>query len=75
MELSKFMTSKGLDDEAIASLIRANGVSCNRSTVSRLRRGKVWLSKDLALAIKSATDGLVTADDFLTRAPNDEAAA
>lgn len=49
----------------MAALIRRDGTDCSRSTVSRLRRGDVWLSKELAARIREITDGAVTADDFL----------
>lgn len=58
------MKREGLDDEAMASLIRKAGARCDRSTISRLRRGKVWLSKDLAVAFRRVTGNEVTADDF-----------
>jgi transcriptional regulator with XRE-family HTH domain len=75
MRLSEFMKSRGLDDEEMASLIREAGASCDRTTISRLRRGKVWLSKDLALAFRKATDNRVTADDFAVVPESDEARA
>lgn len=58
------MKREGLDDEAMASRIREAGAPCDRSTISRLRRGKVWLSKELAVAFRTVTENEVTADDF-----------
>lgn len=46
-----------------ASFGRILGVS--EATVSRLRRGKQAPSMALVARIKSATDGLVTADSFM----------
>lgn len=59
------MTERKLDDEGMASLIREQGVKCDRTTVLRLRNRKTWLSAPVARALKAATDGLVTADDCL----------
>lgn len=68
MQLADFMSERGLDDEDMAARIRARGVSCDRSTINRIRNRKSWLSASLASAIKVETEGLVTADDCLPAA-------
>jgi hypothetical protein len=65
MHISEFMSDRQLDDESMAALIRAQGVSCDRTTVLRLRNRKTWMSAPLAHALRAATDGLVTADECL----------
>lgn len=67
MQLARYMELRGLDDEAMAAIIRGpdSAVSCDRSTISRLRRGETWVSKKLALRFREVTDGDVTADDLL----------
>lgn len=64
MQLEEFMSSEGLDDESMAALVRKAGAPCDRSTISRLRRGKVWLSRQMAIALRKATGDRVTANDF-----------
>lgn len=64
MQLSDFMASKGLTDEEMALLVCKAGGKVERSTISRLRRGKTWLSKELAVAFARATGNAVTAADF-----------
>ena len=70
MQLSAFMLANDLDDGEMAARIREAGVSVDRSTISRLRRGKMWLSRELAAAIRAATENAVTADDFMEAAPS-----
>lgn len=66
MQLSDFMSARGLDDEAMAELVRkSSGVSVDRSTISRIRRGKCRPSWDLIACLKSVSKGRVSADDFL----------
>jgi plasmid maintenance system antidote protein VapI len=65
MKLSDFMAERELDDEGMAELVRLAGGKVERSTISRLRRGKTWLSRDLAVAISRATGNRVTAADFV----------
>lgn len=66
MQLSEFMTDRELDDEQMASLVRKSfKLSCDRSTISRIRRGKCRPSWDLIACFKSISKGRVSADDFL----------
>lgn len=61
MHLSAYMQRHDIDDEAFAGMI---GVK--RETVSRLRRGKIRPSLKTIEAIRAATSGAVTANDFLS---------
>lgn len=58
--LSDYMRNRSISDDAFAAVL---GVS--RATVSRLRRGKMVPSFDLAARIHSATDSQVSPNDFL----------
>jgi hypothetical protein len=69
MQLADFMEERGLDDEEMASLVRkASRISCDRSTISRIRRGKSRPSWDLIASLKAISKGRVSADDFLDEA-------
>ncbi len=60
MHLSAYMKHKNLSDQDFAVLIDRT-----RATVSRIRRGKVrpdWVTVE---RINKATNGVVTANDFL----------
>lgn len=59
------MIREDLDDEAMASRVRADGTPCDRSTISRLRREKHQPTWQMAARIKAVTGGAVTADDYL----------
>lgn len=61
MNLSDYMTAENLTDEAMA--IR---IGRSRTTISRLRRGKVLPDWDTMRAILDATNGAVTPDAFLS---------
>lgn len=65
MTLSEFMDARELTDESLAALIREDGTPCDRSTVNRLRNGKIWLSKRIAVRLKSISDGAVSLDTFV----------
>jgi len=66
MQLSEFMAARGLDDEEMAALVRkSGGISCDRSTISRIRRGKSRPSWDLIASLRAISKGRVSADDFL----------
>jgi len=65
MKLDAYMTANDLDDEAMAQKVRDTGCACDRSTINRLRNGKQWMSKDLAVALPKASGGDVTANDFV----------
>lgn len=59
MHLSDFMAERGLSDETVAEAVGRNRVS-----VSRWRRRLVRPDWDAIEALKSFTDGVVTADDW-----------
>lgn len=59
MHLSDFMAERGLSDEVVA-----DAVGRNRVSVSRWRRKLVRPDWDAIDAIKSFTEGAVTADDW-----------
>lgn len=61
MKLSEFLTDRNLTDDAFAAL-----VGMSQSQVSRLKRGLSRPSWDNLAAIERATDGAVTANDFMT---------
>jgi hypothetical protein len=66
MQLSQYMAAQGLDDEEMASLVRKSfKLSCDRSTISRIRRGKSRPSWELIACLRSISKGRVSADDFL----------
>jgi len=60
MRLSEWMQTHGHDDDAFGA-----AVGVDRATISRIRRGLNRPSWELAGRIKLATEGAVTADDFL----------
>jgi transcriptional regulator with XRE-family HTH domain len=61
MRLSDWMSKHEVDDEELASR-----VGSDRSTISRIRRGKRRPSWDLAEKIKASTGNAVTPDDYLS---------
>ena len=61
MTLSEFLTSRSMTDGQFADL-----VLMDRTTISRLRRGKLAPSFELLSKIAQATDGAVTPNDFLS---------
>lgn len=70
MKLADWMSQKSFDDDEVAALL-----GTDRATVSRIRREVNKPSWPLAAKIKAATDGSVTADDFLPEIPELEAEA
>lgn len=61
MQLADYMRINGLSDDAVGEAL---GVA--RATVSRLRRGKMVPSFDLAARIHEFTGKKVTPNDFLS---------
>jgi transcriptional regulator with XRE-family HTH domain len=59
MKLEEWMCEQNIDDDALATRL-----SVDRSTVSRLRRGKQRPSWDVLERIVITTAGAVKADDF-----------
>lgn len=60
MKLDTYLEAKGETDAEFA--LR---VSLSQSQVSRIKRGLSWPSRDAMERIVDATDGSVTANDFL----------
>ena len=61
MQFNDWLSQKGLTDGQFATLVNAD-----RSTISRLRRGKHNASLDLLSRIAEATLGDVTPNDFIS---------
>ncbi len=60
MQLSIYMAEKGLSDDDLAEM-----VGFDRSTISRVRRGKTRPSWDLIAELERVSRGFVTATDFV----------
>lgn len=60
MKLSAYLKAEGLSPTAFA-----RRVGVNQSTIARLVSGQRGASMSLIARIKDATNGVVTADDFL----------
>ena len=60
MKLEAYLKSADLDDEAFGALI-----SRDRTTVYRLRLGRTKPDWDTVIKIREATDGKVSAEDWL----------
>lgn len=58
-KLDEWMTEHEVDDAELARLARTD-----RTTISRIRRGKQRPSLDLAARLAEATDNAVTPNDF-----------
>jgi hypothetical protein len=57
--LDTYLVEKGLSDRAFGERIGESEI-----TVNRLRRGLQWLRRDVALKIRKATKGRITAASF-----------
>lgn len=66
IHLSEYMTAKKLSDDDVASAIDRT-----RATVSRIRRRKMRPDWETIQKIKDFTNGEVTADDFVSLAPDE----
>lgn len=64
MKLPEYMTREGIDDEAMAEKVRAHGVNCERTMISRYRRGKMQPSWPMIAALAKASENQVTANDW-----------
>lgn len=62
MRLNDWMSQAGATDQTLADTI---GRGIDRSTISRIRRGKRMPSAELMRLIHEATGGAVTANDFV----------
>lgn len=60
MKLSEFMRDAKLDDDAMAAK-----VGCSAGAVRKWRYGERMPRPDQMIRLREATDGAVTADDFL----------
>lgn len=60
MKLADYMTLVGIKDTAFAEK-----VGRDQSTISRIRRGEVLPDWSTVVRIAEATDGAVTANDFM----------
>lgn len=60
MTLHDYLTANGLSEASFAERV---GVS--QAQIHRLRVGKTWPSRDLAIRIRDETGGQVTPDSFL----------
>jgi hypothetical protein len=65
MHLARFMASRDLNDAGLVALLAARGVTVHPSVVSRWRRGLVRPSWPVLKALRDATAGRVSPDDFL----------
>jgi len=68
MKLADYLSSRGLTDEAFASL-----VGMSQSQISRIKRGISRPSWSAVEVIERATGGEVSASDFLPRPKQEEA--
>lgn len=59
MQLDTFLKRRRMTDSAFAAQI-----GCNRSQISRIRRGLAWVSAPLAWRILEASGGKVTPNDL-----------
>lgn len=66
MRLAAFMIDRGMDDEAMAALVRTDNIACDRSEISKYRRGVIRPSWAKIARIKEVTGDLVTGDDWLS---------
>lgn len=66
MRLEEWMDRTGVTDQALAErLTVVIGKKIDRSTVSRIRRGKRMPSPEMMRALWEATEGTVMANDFI----------
>ena len=61
MKLKTYLETKGITAAAFGALVGVN----NKQTISRYIRGDRFPPADMLLRIREATDGTVTADDFV----------
>lgn len=65
MRISAWMENEGVDDAELAARLSAAGVTCDRSQVSRYRRGVIRPSWRMIRVIRDLSGGAVSANDFL----------
>lgn len=66
MKLADYMARRGLDDEAMAGRVQTKDVKCDRTQMSRYRRGRRRPDWPVIERIARVTKGDVTADDWMT---------
>lgn len=64
MKLSAYLVERGLTNAEFAKIAQLS-----EGTISLLRRGEIWMSRQTAERIVRATKGKVTPNDFLTGMP------
>lgn len=71
MRLDEYMAANGLDDEAMAALVRREAtpgideIKCDRSEISKYRRRQIRPSWPKIIRIKEVTGGQVPADSWV----------
>lgn len=65
MKLADYMTANDLDDDAMAAKIRTRKVRCDRTQISRYRRGRRRPDWDVLERLAEVTGHKVTANDFM----------
>jgi transcriptional regulator with XRE-family HTH domain len=65
MRLSEWMKAAGIGDEALAQKVRELGSPCDRSQISKYRRGLIRPNWQTIRALYQVSDGDVSANDFL----------
>lgn len=65
MRLSVWMASTDIGDEALAAQVRGHGSPCDRSQISKYRRGLMRPNWQTIRALYEISRGAVSANDFL----------
>jgi len=65
MRITEWMEVEGLDDGDLAGRLASAGVACDRSQVSRYRRGVIRPSWRVIKALSDLSSGAVSANDFM----------
>lgn len=65
MKLADYMETAQLDDEAMAERVRTDKVRCDRTQISRYRRGERRPEWSIIERIAAVTKGAVTANDWM----------
>lgn len=68
MRLNEWMNAGSISDEALAARLEVD-----RTTISRIRRGTRMPSPEMMRKIRDATNGSVTANDFVHEAGEEAA--
>jgi len=65
MRISDWMESEGITDDDLAARLTAAGVACDRSQISKYRRGVIRPRWRVIRLIRDLSNGAVSANDFL----------